>query len=178
MKRHFANAVIVVSLALLCVLQMAPAARCDDSTTQRGGDRMILDVKSFDKGVLVLRVELSFDTPKRIYSWRGHLYPALDYFVIATAVAEDGSPLDVARFEKPLPLFPHPLDVVTKAVYTHPEPLKLLITREGAPYDGCLRLTLKYDTYDYEHKLEYLDLVRSESTLERVCSGEGVPKYR
>jgi len=123
------------------------------STTEREPAGVYLDWSCPSRdGELSLRVRLVFDEPSTAYSWRGHLDPALGHILFIDMV-RDGVPLEVSRAPGPMPVFPHPDDVVTGVEVSYPHLLRARLSDPSGPppRGGSYSLEVRYDTTRADH---------------------------
>ena len=125
-------------------------------------DSMHIEKTSYDaQGVLELRVGYEFCEMTKVYDWRGHLYPILNYSLFARAVASNGSLLNVKNVEQILPKIYHPKDVVETKSFMYQKPLRLMISRDDEkPHRECFEFQLQYNTTGIRtpHTLSKIDV--------------------
>lgn len=125
------------------------------------------------KGILNLRCAFSFPTPRRIYSWRGELQPAIGHILFVDVTDDNGAKVEVEGAPGPLPLFPHRRDVAWRMRMVYDKPLRLVARPGSHELHGCFLVRLRYDSRKLEKRLREragLDAIALESKPVRVCS--------
>lgn len=122
---------------------------------------------SFHDSILKFNLKFIFNDYKSIYYWRGHIYPALEYILSLSILDDDGKELNTECLDKVLPKVGYPTDFKNVKNFTYPNPLRLLIKKNGVRYNDCINIKVVYDTTNTLHK--HLSNIRVESKVYRYC---------
>jgi len=154
---------------ILLLLAFAISVSCEDKVQT---DRLIINNAVLDSaGILSMDVGFQLKEKKILYSWRGYIYPLLNYGLFVDVKSDNGDSLIFERVNKVMPKLPHPLDTVNTNGHIYPKKLKIKISDiQGKSYKGCVKFSLKYDTSNIKSKKSVLTVFAVKSDEVTVCS--------
>lgn len=133
-------------------------------------DQITIDIpREQAPGELRLRLHFRSTIPRRIYSWRGHIYPILGTALRVRVVDANGRLVETRRADDFMPEVPHPRDGVEASSYDYPEALRLKLHSRGNGGTECLIVSLAYDTRAKAFRKAGLTPMHVESNSVRYC---------
>lgn len=134
-------------------------------------DQLLVSVADTEpKNMISLELTFKLSEPRKIYSWRGRIYPLLNYGLFVRAYDSRGKELEVEKAGVVMPKVPYKGDFILGQTIRYEHPLNLYLSDEnGDSHTGCFKIEVIYDTLKMKH-IGPLDRLTINSNKVDTCN--------